>query len=440
VVARVVESVMIFALGFLAATLIALLIIPAINARADRLARRRAEALFPLSISELTAEKDHLRAEFAVMQRRIERRAEEALAVKHHAMDELGRRAVRIDQLETDVAERDAAIGDLQADLEETRSRLAATDEELSLTRATLAAARETLSAVENAHRKTLDELASTRGELERTSTLLAGAKAELAITQDRLEAREAEFADLDGRHTAALSELDTKRITVSDLETRLAMQTGRGDDFERALGDRRGELTDERRRLTDLANDLLAEQERGIALESRIRELEKELEARVAGFSAQSTRLQSLSADDDRLRTSLDGRDEAAKSGGREREAARARIAAIETAGGPGGAAHASELRALSGEVEGLRADKASLESALGTAREERNRLERELKRLRRTRGSTDEIKAENAELRRLITDLADSVVKAAGSDTSDGQARDAEGPIPDGRRKAAG
>jgi predicted phage gp36 major capsid-like protein len=79
-------------------------------------------------------------------------------------------------------------------------------------------------------------------------------------------------------------------------------------------------------------------------------------------------------------------------------------------------------------------------LESALGTAREERNRLERELKRLRRTRGSTDEIKAENAELRRLITDLADSVVKAAGSDTSDGQARDAEGPIPDGRRKAAG
>src|SRR5918997_499422 len=62
VFARVVESIMIFALGFLAAALIALLIIPAINARADRLARRRAEALFPLSISELTAQKDHRRA------------------------------------------------------------------------------------------------------------------------------------------------------------------------------------------------------------------------------------------------------------------------------------------------------------------------------------------------------------------------------------------
>jgi hypothetical protein len=76
----VIESVMVFALGFLAAALISLLIIPAVNARAERLARRRAEALFPMSISELTAEKDHLRAEFAVLQRKLERQAEDALA------------------------------------------------------------------------------------------------------------------------------------------------------------------------------------------------------------------------------------------------------------------------------------------------------------------------------------------------------------------------
>jgi hypothetical protein len=62
----VIETVMIAAIGFLAAALLALLIIPAVNARAERFARRRVEAQFPLSISELTAEKDHLRAEFAV--------------------------------------------------------------------------------------------------------------------------------------------------------------------------------------------------------------------------------------------------------------------------------------------------------------------------------------------------------------------------------------
>src|SRR3954453_10354532 len=108
---------MIFALGFVAASLIALLTIPAINARAERLARRRAEALFPMSISELSAEKDHLRAEFAVLQRRIERKAEEAQAVKYQSMDELGRRALRIDALETELAGRDATLAGVQKDL-----------------------------------------------------------------------------------------------------------------------------------------------------------------------------------------------------------------------------------------------------------------------------------------------------------------------------------
>src|SRR4051794_41671781 len=117
VVARVVESIMIFALGFLAAALLALLIIPAINARAERLARRRVEALFPMSITELTAEKDHLRAEFAVLQRRLERKTEEALAVKQQSMEELGRRAVRIEGLETELKLRDDRLGELEREL-----------------------------------------------------------------------------------------------------------------------------------------------------------------------------------------------------------------------------------------------------------------------------------------------------------------------------------
>src|SRR5918997_3413916 len=167
VFARVVESIMIFALGFLAATLIALLIIPAINARAERLARRRAEALFPLSISELTAEKDHLRAEFAVMQRRIERKAEEALAIKHQSMEELGRRAVRIDALEQALAERDQTIKLLEGSLSDTQERLNAVEEELAGIKIQLSGNRAALSALEAAHGATLDELSNTRMELE---------------------------------------------------------------------------------------------------------------------------------------------------------------------------------------------------------------------------------------------------------------------------------
>src|SRR3954452_14456093 len=148
---------MIFALGSLAATLAALVFFPALNARAERLARFRVEALFPLSISELTAEKDHLRAEFAVQQRRIERKAEEALAVRQQSMGELGRRAVQIQALEAELGARAERIASLEAALGETQHGLAATQEEFAGTRSDLDGVRDTLTALEAAHRATLE-------------------------------------------------------------------------------------------------------------------------------------------------------------------------------------------------------------------------------------------------------------------------------------------
>ena len=57
---------MIFALGFLVAALFGLLFLPAVQRRAARLAGRRLEMLLPLSMEEIVAERDQLRAEFAV--------------------------------------------------------------------------------------------------------------------------------------------------------------------------------------------------------------------------------------------------------------------------------------------------------------------------------------------------------------------------------------
>ena len=53
--------------------------------------------------------------------------------------------------------------------------------------------------------------------------------------------------------------------------------QTARGNDFERALNERHSELSDERLRLAELAKGIAAEQERGLILEQRIREIESE-------------------------------------------------------------------------------------------------------------------------------------------------------------------
>jgi chromosome segregation ATPase len=273
----VVETIMIFALGFVAASLIALLIIPAVNARAERLARRRAEAMFPMSIAELTAEKDHLRAEFAVLQRRIERKAEEAMAAKHQSMEELGRRAVRIEALEGALTQRDKTIAELEEKLAETQDRLGAADQDLGQTRTFLNGTRETLSALENAHRATLDELSKTRMELDMTQSDRTKTKTELIHAEEKLARLETQFAETDQRLTSALSELDAKRISISDLETRLMTQTARGNDFERALKERNLELTEERKRLAELVKNVAAEHERGLILEQKIREIEAE-------------------------------------------------------------------------------------------------------------------------------------------------------------------
>ncbi|MFL5125108.1 MAG: hypothetical protein ACJ8CS_07680, partial [Microvirga sp.] len=189
---------MIFALGFLTAALFALVILPALNARAERLARRRVEAQFPLSISELTAEKDHLRAEFAVLQRRLERKAEEALSEKHRDMEELGRRALRIEALENDLIARDQRIVELENALAGTRERLEAAEAAGAAATEALGTTRDTAGAVETAHRQTLDELAATRARADAANADLAATRTALATAEERLAARDAAYAEIE--------------------------------------------------------------------------------------------------------------------------------------------------------------------------------------------------------------------------------------------------
>ena len=109
---------MIFALGFLAASLCGLLLLPALNARAARLERRRAEARLPLSPAEIAAERDFLRAQFAVQQRRLERRVETVEARRQADMAAIGAGTMRVAALARDVAARDdgsASLATLQA-------------------------------------------------------------------------------------------------------------------------------------------------------------------------------------------------------------------------------------------------------------------------------------------------------------------------------------
>ena len=63
---------MYFVLGLLTAGLVALALSPAVWRRAHRLAKARVESSLPMSLGEVQAEKDQLRASFAMSARRLE--------------------------------------------------------------------------------------------------------------------------------------------------------------------------------------------------------------------------------------------------------------------------------------------------------------------------------------------------------------------------------
>jgi hypothetical protein len=100
-----IESLMYMGIGFLFAALTLVAVMPRVHDRAVRLTTSRLRATLPQSITEIEADKDLLRAEFAMSTCRLEKSLEQ---LKHKSTDqvvELGKRAGVINRLKT---ERDA--------------------------------------------------------------------------------------------------------------------------------------------------------------------------------------------------------------------------------------------------------------------------------------------------------------------------------------------
>jgi hypothetical protein len=95
---------MLLGLGFLAGCLLMVTLIPAIHARAVRLTARKLQAMTPASVAEVQAEKDLLRAQYAMMIRRLEITAEEAKAKAADALMEIGRKSAEIHRLNAELA------------------------------------------------------------------------------------------------------------------------------------------------------------------------------------------------------------------------------------------------------------------------------------------------------------------------------------------------
>ena len=87
-----IQSAMLITLGFLAASLLALLFAPVFWRRAVRLTTRRMKEAMPLTEAEIQADKDRLRAEHAIRVHRLESQAEQVQMAMARQKIDLSRR------------------------------------------------------------------------------------------------------------------------------------------------------------------------------------------------------------------------------------------------------------------------------------------------------------------------------------------------------------
>ncbi|MBB3949272.1 hypothetical protein [Aureimonas jatrophae] len=177
-------TLLVFALGFMAAALIALLFAPFLWHKAQRLARRRFDAEIPANVREMQGEIDAVRARAAFDLRREEMRATEALGRATTERAEAGRIVLENGTLRARQAE-------LERDLAEVGARFEAIEQTLAATRLE----RDDIAR----DRQALGEAFERRGsELEALHGRHAAGQERLAAMQDRLGHLERRLAELE--------------------------------------------------------------------------------------------------------------------------------------------------------------------------------------------------------------------------------------------------
>lgn len=127
-----IQTLLFFGLGFLTATFIGLLIAPALRRRTERLTTRRIEARLPLTRDEIQADKDRIRAEAAINQRKIEIELNAARARVAEQLVELDRHRQGLEAKDGDLSGRNDRISALEAEIEALKASVAEREEKVA--------------------------------------------------------------------------------------------------------------------------------------------------------------------------------------------------------------------------------------------------------------------------------------------------------------------
>jgi chromosome segregation ATPase len=252
-----VEPIMYFGIGFLVAALLGLLFVPLVHNRAVRLTMRRLEAATPLSIAEIRADKDQLRAEFAMSTRRLEMSVEQMKAKATTQLAELGKKTNAINQLKKELGEKTAAIFALDSRDKTLREQLRSTEEEFELKSSSLREAERALADKEA-------QLAKLVAELGERSIVADSQRLEVAALRTQIEAMKISVGDYER--------------AVRETEERLARERADAAATAKELDQARGKLDGLSARTSELERQLVAQATEADLLNRRVQELETRL------------------------------------------------------------------------------------------------------------------------------------------------------------------
>jgi chromosome segregation ATPase len=363
-----VEPIMYLAIGFLIAMLLSLTIMPLVHNRAVRLTTRRLEAATPLSMAEIQADKDQLRAEFAMSARRLEMSVEQLKSKTTSQLAELGKKSDAINRMKQELSEKNATIYALEA-------RETAVKDQLQKTEADFTVKTESLRSAEQALADKQAELAKLTSDLSDRSMVAESRQVELVTMRTNVDALKNRVADAEKE--------------FADTQARLTHERGESDTASRALQDARARVENLSHRVTDLDGQLMMQVKEAENLGGRVNDLETQL-------AAQAKALAEREFENSQLREAHAAAEGVAQD-------LRVQVAAV-TEGGK------------SAIVDKLKSEKAAIEDQLRTAVDERGKLQRDLNAIQQqTENSWATERMENALLRERINDIAAEVSKLA-------------------------
>lgn len=320
-------AIMYSVLGFLVATLLALLILPAVWRRAVRLTTKRIEGAIPVSMAEIQADKDQLRAEFAMSARRLEHDADLLRERTVAQFEQLSKQSAELFALRT---ERDAGLARIS-----------------ELETANAAFSEGTIRHV--------DEMAERESAFADLSTAYGTTQQNLAATLDQLNDASGLSESLRVENVALSTQADALRDQLADVQRELAAT--------------QAQLADDRGSLRQAVEALGSERARVEELTNRLAEIEAALAASRAEAETLAGHAGTLEARAAELANRAQGSDEA-------HQAAQAEIARIAGEAAAAKAEADGVARHLRDSIEMMRAEKAMMEGALTQAREDRARL----------------------------------------------------------------